>query len=45
LEKLNWYDGLLYLSFLEIDRKNDWRLPTEDESPNIAGLPWHLIFV
>jgi hypothetical protein len=40
-KQLNWYDGLLYLSFLEIDGHNDWRLPTEDESPNIPGIPWH----
>jgi hypothetical protein len=28
---LNWYDGMLYVSLLTIDDKNDWRLPTEDE--------------
>jgi hypothetical protein len=33
--ELNWYDGLLYLSLLEIDGKSDWRLPTFDELEHI----------
>ncbi len=33
--ELNWYDGLLYLSLLEIDGKNDWRFPTLNELEHI----------
>lgn len=29
--KSNWYDANLYCMFLEVDGKNDWRLPTIEE--------------
>lgn len=30
-KRLNWYDGLLYLSLLNIDGKNNWRYPKSVE--------------
>ena len=30
-KNMNYYDGLLYLSVLSIDGKNDWRLPLKAE--------------
>ena len=41
-KRLKYHDAILYCAMREIDGHNDWRLPTEDESPNIAGIPWHL---
>ena len=32
---MNWYDGLLYCQLLEIDGKNDWRLPNLEELKEI----------
>jgi|688.fasta_scaffold2146640_2 hypothetical protein len=33
---LNWYDAKLYCELLEIDGKNDWRLPTIEEMISIS---------
>lgn len=41
-KRMNWYDGLLYLSLLEIDGHKDWRYPSKKECPIIAGLEWYL---
>ncbi len=29
--KADWYNAVIYCQFLEIDGKNDWRLPTKEE--------------
>jgi hypothetical protein len=33
-----FYEALLYVQFLEIDGKNGWRLPTQDEYLNIHSI-------
>jgi hypothetical protein len=33
-KKLNWYDGHLYCSLLNIDGKDDWRMLTMEEYRN-----------
>jgi len=38
---MNWYDGLLYLSLLEIDGHTDWRYPTSYESPEKSKIAWY----
>jgi hypothetical protein len=32
---LNYHDALLYLSFLDIDGHNDWRMPTLDDNDKV----------
>jgi len=36
--KLNYDDALLYCAMLEIDGKNDWRMPTIEECRQMDGL-------
>ncbi len=40
-KELNWYDGQLYCSLLNIDGKNDWRMISRDDGDDYGQWwPW-----
>lgn len=42
-KRLNWNDGLLYLSLLIIDGKNNWRYPKSVELSQPQPDTWYII--